>query len=124
MLLSGLLDQAGRRLVTATVEHDDLEADNRLDQVIQVRDQVGILVVDGAPNEQDRKKAASFFLRNAFLPLPSDVVAAGKASPRHLENKDLCVLVNVALEPTKDQPESLSPEFVRRSARLSARAAA
>lgn len=107
IILTGLLDQPGRRLITARLERDDLDADNRFTQLISVRDQVEILVVDGAPNDRDPRKAASFYLRHALNPrapqlataLPVTVVPAdGQLSAKLLANKDLCILVNASVD--------------------------
>ena len=56
-------------MLTATVEHDDLDGDNRFDQVVLVRDQVRVLVVDGAPNEREPEKSSSYFLMHALRPV-------------------------------------------------------
>ena len=59
--LAGKLDKPGLHILTARTASDDLEADNRFDQVIQVREQLNILVVDGNYNETDPYKGSSFF---------------------------------------------------------------
>ncbi|MHB1423572.1 MAG: BatA domain-containing protein [Gemmataceae bacterium] len=113
VLLTGLLERPGRRILTARLKTDDLEADNRFDQVIVVHDRFGILLVDGAPNEHEPRSAGSYFLQHA-LNLPVQVTTAPRASPRLLANKDLCILVNVRLEPTgKNDGGNLSLEFVK-----------
>jgi hypothetical protein len=113
VLLTGLLDRPSRRILTARVKTDDLDGDNRFDRVIVVHDQVGILVVDGAPNEREPRNAGSFFLQHA-LNLPAQLTTAARAAPRLLANKDLCVLVNVRLEANgKNEGGNLSPEFVK-----------
>jgi hypothetical protein len=113
VVLTGLLDRPGRRILTARVKTDDLDADNRFDQVIVVHDQVGILVVDGAPDAREPRNAGSFFLQHA-LNLPAQVTTAERAMPRQLANKDLCILVNVRLEANgKNEGGSLSSELVR-----------
>lgn len=121
--LTGKMGSAGLHVVTATVKQDDLEADNRLDQVILVRDQVQVLVVDGAPNAQDPTKASSFFLMHALVPvsdadlpkyyLQPHMVTPARATPELLEGKQLCILVNVALTPDKRRRvEVPSAEFL------------
>ncbi len=113
VLLTGMLDRAGRRILTARVKPDDLDADNRFDQVIVVHDQIGILLVDGAPNEREPRSAGSYYLQHA-LNLPAQMTTAARASPRMLANKDLCILVNVRLEPSgKNEGGNLSPEFLK-----------
>ena len=69
------------------------EFDNRLDQVIQVRDFVNVLIVDGAYNEREPEKSSSFYLMHALAPvkdtarsayyLQPRVVPARLASPRY-----------------------------------------
>jgi Aerotolerance regulator N-terminal/von Willebrand factor type A domain len=122
VLLTGLLDRPGRRVLTARVRPDDLEADNRFDQVIQVHDQVGILVIDGAPDSRDPRKAGSYYLVNALSPggpeggplLPVQVKTAEQSAPGFLARKDLCILVNVPLQPDgKTEGGSLSPAFLK-----------
>jgi hypothetical protein len=98
VVLTGLLDRPGRRILTARVRPDDLDADNRLDQVIVVHDQVGVLLVDGAPDDREPRSAGSFYLQHA-LNLPALTTTASRASPRLLANKDLCILINARLEP-------------------------
>jgi len=113
VVLSVPLEQPGWRVLTARVAADDLDADNRFDQVIHVRDEVGILILDGGLVENDDRQSDSFRLRLALAPFPSQAVAPDRVSPKLLANKDLCILVNVALEPTaKKETKILPPEFV------------
>jgi len=103
------LEKAGLRVLTAKVSHDELDADNRFDHVIQVREQVNILVVDGNWNEKDPEKASSYHLMHSLLPVPENqratykynprVVSARLASAANLERQDVCILVNCALAP-------------------------
>ncbi|MBY0229665.1 MAG: BatA domain-containing protein [Gemmataceae bacterium] len=120
VVLGGKLDRPGRHVLSATVKPDDLEGDNRLDQVVHVNDQVGILVVDGSPGTRDPTKSASFFLLHAINPvlpgmsgLPVTVVPADRASPRDLGGKELCIVVNARLEAKMMGEVPLSPDFVR-----------
>ena len=50
-------------------QFDDIPGDNRLDHVVQVTDVVRVLVVDGAPNPRDPKRAGSHYVVNALLPI-------------------------------------------------------
>jgi hypothetical protein len=128
--LNAKMQDAGLHVVTATVGSDELTEDNRMDQVIQVRDYVRILMIDGAfdPSKgQDPatgKKSASYYLGHALLPIleearPTYVLQVETISPREaaadrLVDKDLCILVNVAM-PGKDKApgaETLSAEFL------------
>ena len=121
--LTGKLKKAGLHVLTAKVGPDDLEADNRFDQVIQVREQVNILVVDGSHNERDPAKSSSFFLMHALLPvkdaeragyhLQPRVVPARLASPALLAKQDICILVNCSLQTKLGlRAETLPGDFV------------
>jgi hypothetical protein len=121
--LTGKMGEAGPCVVTAAIKHDDLEGDNRFDQVIQVREYVRVLVVDGAANEQEPARAASFFLMHALQPVKEvdrpkwvmqpQLVTPRQAAPGLLADKDLCILANVALErDTRAGGDALSPEFL------------
>ncbi|MCZ2340501.1 MAG: BatA domain-containing protein [Bacteroidales bacterium] len=121
--LTAKLDLAGPRLLTATVNRDDLPGDNRLDRIIPVRDRLRVLIVDGAPDPRDPKESGSHFLRNALLPVAASavdeyfvrvtVVPPEEAGPGLLGVNDLCVLCNVAAS-SQDRPgiPGLSPDFV------------
>ena len=117
--LTGKLEQAGWRVLTARVQPDDLDQDNRFDRIILVRDQVRVLVIDGNANEREPEKSASFFLGHALLPVPDNlkptyhiqprVVRSQDAAAAMLADKDICVLANVSLE-----RNNLSPEFLNK----------
>lgn len=120
--LSVVLQKPGKHVLTATVKPDDLDDDNRFDQVIHVSDQIGVLLVDGAPDPRDARRSASYFLQHALDPitpgetqrLPVTLTTAERAAPRDLEGKELCVLVNARLEPReKEEGGALLPEFAR-----------
>src|SRR5262245_3195152 len=122
VVLSVVLDRPGRHVLTATVRPDDLDGDNRFDQVIHVSDRVGVLLVDGAPDPRDARRSASYFLQHALDPvtagdsprLPVTVVTPDRATPRDLGGKELCLVVNARLEPReKEEGGALSPEFLR-----------
>jgi hypothetical protein len=118
--LTGKIDKAGWRVLTAEVKPDDLEDDNKLDKVILVREKVRVLVVDGSPNDRDPEKAGSYFLAHALLPVPEEfraqyhvqptVVRASDVGPGNLADKEVCVLVNCPV----GGPGSLPDDFVRR----------
>src|SRR5262249_44652534 len=100
VVLSGVLDKPGRHVLSATVRPDDLEGDNRFDQVISVADQVSVLLVDGAPNVTEPQRSASYYLSHALNPLspgiatslPVTIVTPDRASPRDLGGKELCII--------------------------------
>jgi len=82
-----------------------------------------ILVVDGALNEKEPEKSASFYLMHALMPvkdadkakfhLQPRLVATRQAAPALLSDKDVCILVNVALQTDgRAGPDALSREFV------------
>jgi hypothetical protein len=103
VVLSVLLEKSGRTVLSASLKGDDLPGDNRLDQVIQVADRIGILVVDGSPSPSDPKKWASFYLQHALNPLGEDsmpltILGVDRVSPRDLGGKELCILANVRLD--------------------------
>ena len=110
--MSAKLDKPGLRVLTARVSSDDLDGDNRLDQVIQVRDFVNVLVIDGAYDERDPERSSSYFLMHALAPVKDvarptyyvqpRVVPARLASPALLAKADICFMVNAALKPNVD----------------------
>ena len=125
--LTALLRRPGQQVITATVGPDDLDGDNRFDQIIQVRDQLRVLVVDGSPNQEDPNKSASFYLLMALQPVPDSkkadypiqprVVVPRLASPVLLQDKDVCILVDVPLRASGNNLGGhLSAEFVERLA--------
>lgn len=125
--LTAKLVRAGQQAISATVGPDDLDGDNRLDQIIQVRDQLRVLVVDGASSGPDPAKSASFFLQAALQPVPDPkkpnyhiqprMVTPRLASPALLQDRDLCILVDVPLKPgIKNENGQLSGEFLERLA--------
>lgn len=117
--LQAKLDKAGLHVLTARVAPDDLDGDNRLDRVIQVRDNVNILVVDGNYNEREPEQSSSYRLAHALLPardadvgsfyFQPRVVRARLASPALLAKADLCILTDVALEPRPGKAVDVLP---------------
>jgi hypothetical protein len=128
LTLTGKLDKGGLRVLTARVTHDDLEGDNRYDQVIQVRDQVNILVVDGNYNEREPARSSSYWLTHALIPvdetqrsrfhLQPRYVTPRQASPALLQRQDLCILVNVPLKAKAGSGEPLPLDFVEELGRF------
>jgi len=127
--LTARLLRPGQQVVTATVGPDDLDGDNRFEQIIQVRDQVRVLVVDGSPNEGDPVKSASFHLLTALQPVPEEnkadyfiqprVTIPRLAAPLQLADKDLCILVDVPLRPSvSNEAGHLSTGFLERLAKF------
>ncbi len=130
--LTAKMGKSGLRVLTATVKHDDLDVDNRLDQVIQVREQLRVLVVDGRSDLKEPARSSAYHLEHALVPVKGDQrdkyhirltsLPPRRVSAGDLKLHDVCVLVNVALErgakgggetPPQDFVEQLAP-FVRR----------
>ncbi|MCI0376808.1 MAG: BatA domain-containing protein [Gemmataceae bacterium] len=129
LTLAAKLDKSGLRLLTAKIDHDDMPGDNRFDQVVLVRDQVSILVVDGNPSDRNPESSSSFFLAHALAPVKESerakhhlqprLVTPRLASPALLAKADLCILVNVALDSgPKKRAEALPADFVEELARF------
>jgi hypothetical protein len=105
--LSARFDKPGLRVLTAFLSNDDLPGDNWFDQVVEVRDQVKILVVDGNLDQRDSERSSSFYLVNALAPvrdvdrskyhLQIDVVSPEQAGGAALDDKAVCILVNVPM---------------------------
>ncbi len=120
--LTAKLEKPGLHVLTAKVHSDDLDGDNRFDQVILVREQVNVLVVDGGLSERDPKRSASYYLMNALVPvketerakyyLQPRLVPPRLASPALLAKQDLCVLVNTPLQADLKHPEALPSDFL------------
>jgi hypothetical protein len=105
--LSARFDKPGLRVLTAFLSNDDLPGDNWYDQVVEVRDQVKILVVDGNLDLRDPERSSSFYLVNALTPvrdvdrskyhLQVDVITPQQTGGAALDDKALCILVNVPM---------------------------
>lgn len=102
--LTGTLEQPGLHGITACVTGDDIPGDNRHDVVLEVKDQVQVLVVDGNIDTRDAEKSSSFYLLHAMTPerdkdkgpvhIVPKLVPPRLASPTDLEKSAVCVLVN------------------------------
>jgi hypothetical protein len=122
--LTARFDRPGLHLLTAQLDGDDLAADNRYDQVILVRDQVRVLVVDGRPRPGEPEQAASYYLLHSLQPVPESarskhlilprLVSPREAAPALLADKDLAILVDVRLG--EGSPEALDNAFLARLA--------
>ena len=119
------LNHAGMQIVSASLKQDELSVDNHLDRVIEVREKLRLLVIDGAPAPDRRhpEKAASFYLLHALLPVAEaerdqyrvqpQLITPREATAQRLANQDAVILVNVALEEGAGaNRENLSPAFV------------
>lgn len=125
--LTGSFEKAGLRAVAASVGPDELEEDNAFFQVVPVRDQARVLVVDGAPNDLRPEAASAFYLLHSLRPVPESAWAAYpvqpravgplEASPGLLAEADLCVLVDAPVAaPGERDPVALPEEFLDRLA--------
>jgi len=118
--ITGRLDRRGKNLVTAELHGDQLGVDNRLDYLVETRDSLKILIVDGRLNEADPAKTASYFLAHALRSaraqrrenepgqIQLDLVSPSAAYPALLADVHVCFLVGLG------SGERLSPEFVQR----------
>jgi Aerotolerance regulator N-terminal/von Willebrand factor type A domain len=105
--MSAKFDKIGPRVLSAKIVFDELDGDNRYDQVIPVREQVNILVVNGNPNDRQPTQSSTFFLDNALMPTSEKSgtksfiqfrdIESRLASPALLAKTDLCFLVNVGM---------------------------
>jgi hypothetical protein len=121
--ITGKIEHAGWHVLTARIKEDDLDEDNEFSRVIQVREKVRVLVVDGAPNDPDPSKSGSFYLGHALLPVPDElkgsyhvlpkIVRPGEASAGLLADRDVCVLANVAVGQLPANFTNALPGFVR-----------
>ena len=122
LTLTTRLEKRGRNVVTAELQGDQLTIDNRLDAIIETRDRLNILIVDGQPNDADPALAASFFLAHALRSsrgqsqqeasqaVELNIVSANEAYPAQLADVQACFLVGLGTGPTS----KLSAEFVDR----------
>ena len=105
--MSAKFEKAGPRVLTAKIVYDELDGDNRFDEVIPVREQVNIIVVNGGMNEREATASSTFFLNNAIAPgldkergayfLQLREVEPRLATPALLAKADLVFLVNAAM---------------------------
>jgi hypothetical protein len=113
----------GLHVLTALLSHDDLPGDNWLDHVVQVREQVKILVVDGTLDLRDPRRSASYYLANALAPVEADKkathhvqvhpIASHMAVGDLLRDKSVCIFTNVPLSTDLiQQPRAPRPEFL------------
>lgn len=120
--LTAKLEKPGLHVLTAKLSSDDLDGDNRFDQIVLVREQVNVLVVDGGINERDPKRSSSYYLMNALVPtkdsekakhyLQPRLVPPRLASPALLARQDLCILVNVPVQADFKNRDALAADFL------------
>ena len=113
--ITGKIDLAGWRLLTARIKDDDIEEDNEFSRIILVHEKIRVLVVDGMPDDREPSKAGTYFLGHALLPIPEErkgtyhltaaIVRPEGASAGSLVDQDICILANVGAS-------RLKPDFV------------
>lgn len=114
------LDQRGVNIVTAELQGDEFLLDNRLQSVVETREKLRILIVDGQLNAADPAKSASFFLGHVLKslraqadksqpsPVEIEVKALSDVVPADLANMDVCFLVGIGVA------GKITPEVVNR----------
>lgn len=118
--LTGKIDEAGWRVLTAEIKSDQLPDDNKMDRLFLIREKVRILVVDGSPNDREPDKSGSYYLGHSLLTVPEEfrlqhyirptIVKAAEANPGMLSDQEVCVLVNCPLGGAGALPD----DFVQR----------
>lgn len=126
--LTAKLEKPGLHVLTAKLQTDDLDGDNRFNQVVLVREQVNVLIVDGGMNEREPKQSSSYYLLNALVPVKDSdkakyylqprVVPPRLASPALLAKQDLCILVNAAAQADLKQRDALAGDFLNELGRF------
>jgi hypothetical protein len=121
LTLTARLDRRGKNLITAELLGDQLAVDNRLDHVIETREGLKVLILDGRAQEPDPAKTSSYFLAHALRsarvqrgdkdpsPIVLDIVPPETAYPALLADVQVCFLVGVGLP-----GHHLPPEFATR----------
>jgi hypothetical protein len=126
--LTAKLEKSGLHVLTAKLASDDVDGDNRFDQIVLVRDQVNVLVVDGGINERDPKRSSSYYLMNALVPvkeserakhyLQPHLVPPRLASPALLAKQDVCILINVPVQADAKNRDFLAADFLEELGRF------
>ena len=121
--ITGKIDQAGLRLLTARIKDDDLDEDNEFSRLFLIRERIRVLVVDGTPDDRILDNAGSFFLNNALLPIPLEqratyhvlvtTVRPEEVSAGSLGDKDVCIIANVPAKQLRDDFTKALDGFVR-----------
>lgn len=122
VMINAELKRSGPQVIKAFLSADDLDNDNQLERILNVRDQVRIIIVDGNPNPADFRLAGSFHLKQALQPvvesaLPNyhiqvSIVSPRQAQPSMLSNADLCILADTAIR-TAEIPGDRSERHLR-----------
>ena len=121
--ITGTIDQAGWKLLTARIKTDDLEDDNEYSQMLHIREKIRVLIVDGAPDDREPSKAGTFSLGHALLPIPDEqkgnyhvqlnIIKPQSASAGTLVDRDICILANVPAAQLSNDFTSALDSFVR-----------
>lgn len=116
--VTGSLDEAGARILKVEIIGDELPGDNVLYKIINVRDKVRVLLVDGAPNQDNPLESGDHYVKTALNPnrtpdffIETDTVPANEVGPLHLDNKDIVYLLNAPIRDS-DPLAGMSSEFL------------
>lgn len=111
MTLTTRLEKRGKNTISAELQGDELAIDNHLDAIVETRDRLSVLIVDGQLNDADPAKSASFYLAHALRSsrstLTTDVAPAidltivnsSEAYPALLADVQACFLVGLGTQP-------------------------
>ncbi len=124
--LTGALDEAGARLLTAQIIGDDVAGDNVFYKVVGIRDKVRVLLVAPPKRpEQSETDAGDWFARKALIPFDADkdrdkilnyfieveTIAPNEIGPDKLAKKDVVYLLNAGAR-TDNPLQGMAPAFV------------
>lgn len=122
LTLTTRLEKRGKNIVTAELLGDELAIDNKLQTIVETRDRLSIVIIDGRPHASDPAQTASFFLGHALRSLRAknlldaatsleiNTVPASEAYPALLADVQLCFLVGLGASPQGQ----LKADFVER----------
>jgi hypothetical protein len=116
--MTGSLDEAGPKVLVVQIANDDLPGDNILYRIINVRDKIRVLLVDGTPNADNPLEGGDHYVITALNPartpdffIETDSVPANEVGPLHLDNKDIVYLLNAPIR-DGDPLSGMSSEFL------------
>ncbi|MFO0814558.1 MAG: BatA domain-containing protein [Gemmatales bacterium] len=107
LTLTTRLEKRGKNVITAELQGDELPIDNKIQTIVETRDRISILIVDGRPNLNDPAQSASFFLGHAIRSLRGknlletsatieiNTVSASEAYPALLADVQICFLAGL-----------------------------
>ncbi|HMO34764.1 MAG TPA: BatA domain-containing protein, partial [Gemmatales bacterium] len=122
--LSTRLEQQGINLITAELQGDEFLADNRQQLVLETREKLRLLIIDGEYDATEPARSASFFLghalkslrevdnRAAESPVEIRIISAQEVLPTDMGGSDICIMVGSQAQ------ERCKPEVLQRLARF------